>query len=336
MIQNGKSYLFRVESFDHKNWIIYNNRSNSGWVPITMEPGIAIRGKVLDLSLVPIDEIGVEGINVSMATPPDYTSIMDTSGLNGDYELENVPSDTDYISILCEGDEGYVNTYTAFFKTGDVDIEENVYITPQEFYDVIDEGFGVTQQAGKGVIVGAVLDPDLGGKAGAKVSTTPSYGVFYFGEDGIPDPTRTETSSNGLFIIFNVDAGDVEVTATMSPDFATTKARAYADSVTVAPVAEVAEAPAGPAGDGGGGGCSVATAAFGSPLESHVNTLRDFRDRYLLTNSLGRVFVSFYYKYSPPIADFIAKHPMVRKIVRIGLYPMLGLSKWFMGEDPSK
>jgi len=35
--------------------------------------------------------------------------------------------------------------------------------------------------------------------------------------------------------------------------------------------------------------------------------LRKFRDNVLLQSRPGTAFVDFYYKYSPPIADFIAK-----------------------------
>ncbi|MFC1820764.1 CFI-box-CTERM domain-containing protein [Thermodesulfobacteriota bacterium] len=77
---------------------------------------------------------------------------------------------------------------------------------------------------------------------------------------------------------------------------------------------------------GGGGGCFIATAAYGSPMERHVKTLRDFRDSYLLNSSIGRIFVATYYRYSPPIADFIAEHDMIRAFVRFGLLPLVGLS----------
>lgn len=77
---------------------------------------------------------------------------------------------------------------------------------------------------------------------------------------------------------------------------------------------------------GGGGGCFIATAAYGSLVEPHVKILRDFRDRFLKTNFLGKSFVSLYYKYSPPLADFIAKHDNVRTIVRMTLFPLVGIS----------
>lgn len=78
---------------------------------------------------------------------------------------------------------------------------------------------------------------------------------------------------------------------------------------------------------GGGGGCFIATAGHGSLMEPHVKILRDFRDRFLLANAFGRGFVRLYYTYSPPLADFIAKHDCLRAIVRMGLLPIVGLSR---------
>jgi hypothetical protein len=77
---------------------------------------------------------------------------------------------------------------------------------------------------------------------------------------------------------------------------------------------------------GGGGGCFIATAAYGSLMEPHVKILRDFRDRFLITNTIGNSFVKLYYKYSPPLANFIAKHDSLRAMVRISLLPVVGIS----------
>ena len=74
---------------------------------------------------------------------------------------------------------------------------------------------------------------------------------------------------------------------------------------------------------GDGGGCFIATAAFGSYLDQNVMVLREFRDKYLLTNSPGRAFVTLYYKTSPPIADYISEHKTLRSIARWTLTPII-------------
>ena len=77
---------------------------------------------------------------------------------------------------------------------------------------------------------------------------------------------------------------------------------------------------------GGGGGCFIATAAYGSLMEPHVKVLRDFRDRFLITNQVGKALVDLYYSYSPPLADYIAKHESLRTVVRLSLLPIVGIS----------
>lgn len=73
-------------------------------------------------------------------------------------------------------------------------------------------------------------------------------------------------------------------------------------------------------------GCFIATAAYGSYFEEHVQILRNFRDVYLLTNDWGRAFVGFYYRHSPAIAEVIAKNGGLRAAVRLGLAPVVGVA----------
>ena len=79
-------------------------------------------------------------------------------------------------------------------------------------------------------------------------------------------------------------------------------------------------------GASGGGGCFIATAAYGTPLAAEIEVLRQFRDEYLLTNPPGRLFVSVYYRSSPPLADFIDDHPTLKPMVRAGLSPAVALT----------
>jgi hypothetical protein len=72
--------------------------------------------------------------------------------------------------------------------------------------------------------------------------------------------------------------------------------------------------------------CCVATAAYGTPMTEEIEILREFRDEYLLTNPVGKGLVDFYYKISPPMAEFITEHPSLKPVARIGLAPAVVMS----------
>ncbi len=59
---------------------------------------------------------------------------------------------------------------------------------------------------------------------------------------------------------------------------------------------------------GGGGGCFIDTAAYGFRMAEEAKILGNFYEKLLLTNPLGRAFVRFYYKVSPPLADSLSRH----------------------------
>ncbi len=73
--------------------------------------------------------------------------------------------------------------------------------------------------------------------------------------------------------------------------------------------------------------CFVATAAFGSQMATEVQTFRDFRDKYLLTNPWGVKFVKFYYAHSPKYANYIAQSETLRAAARGVLWVPLMMSK---------
>ncbi|MCM8806151.1 MAG: hypothetical protein NC825_05435 [Candidatus Omnitrophica bacterium] len=82
------------------------------------------------------------------------------------------------------------------------------------------------------------------------------------------------------------------------------------------------------AAGGGGGNCFIATAAFGTPLAKQVQILRDFRDKFLINNKYGKMFVTWYYKNGPVFAKFILRHNIVRIITIMLLYPLIVFC-WF-------
>jgi alpha-tubulin suppressor-like RCC1 family protein len=80
--------------------------------------------------------------------------------------------------------------------------------------------------------------------------------------------------------------------------------------------------------------CFIATAAYGTPMAEEIQILREFRDEYLLTNTLGQALVDLYYRVSPPIAEFITEHPGLRPVVRLGLVPAVAMSTVVVNTTP--
>jgi len=76
--------------------------------------------------------------------------------------------------------------------------------------------------------------------------------------------------------------------------------------------------------------CVVATAAYGSSLEPHVDTLRSFRDRVLNKSEWGRDFVKFYYRHGWAPDLWIEEHPWAKAPVRVLLLPLVGVAKFLL------
>jgi len=151
----------------------------------------------------------------------------------------------------------------------------------------------------------------------SKTSLDPAERVTFTASGGTSPYIWASSSTsvltvNSSGIVTGVDRGSATVTATDARGF-------FGTSETIT----ISGSTGGSGGSGGGGNCFIATAAFGSPLERHVRTLQEFRDRCLMTNSPGRAFVRLYYQYSPPLAERIADSPLLRGIVRILLIPLV-------------
>ena len=62
--------------------------------------------------------------------------------------------------------------------------------------------------------------------------------------------------------------------------------------------------------------CFVATAVYGDVNCHEVRVLRSFRDDRLMKSALGSVLVAVYYRFSPPVADFIRNKKGLRFLIR--------------------
>ncbi len=71
------------------------------------------------------------------------------------------------------------------------------------------------------------------------------------------------------------------------------------------------------------GGCYIATATVGEERHPILFTLRKFRDEHLLTNPLGRAFVSAYYATAPYLARVIERSKLLRSLsMRLVVKPL--------------
>ena len=76
-----------------------------------------------------------------------------------------------------------------------------------------------------------------------------------------------------------------------------------------------------------GGGCLIATAAFGSELAPQVQMLREIRDNTLLHTQSGTSFMSafnsFYYTFSPTVANWERQNPIFKEMVKATITPLI-------------
>jgi hypothetical protein len=125
-------------------------------------------------------------------------------------------------------------------------------------------------------------------------------------------------TAGGLFTASTAGTVTVRATSVAPAVFGTA-----AVTVTVVP-------PPAPAPDDD---CTIATATFGTPMAEEVEVLSRFRDEYLLTNELGRRFVSLYCQHSPAIAEYISNREWAKRVVRIALSPLVRIAELIVGGE---
>lgn len=64
------------------------------------------------------------------------------------------------------------------------------------------------------------------------------------------------------------------------------------------------------------GDCFIATSVYGSPDTLEVRILRKFRDEYLLKSLIGKIFVSFYYYFSPSLVKYLENKKKIKIFIK--------------------
>lgn len=158
----------------------------------------------------------------------------------------------------------------------------------------------------------ANTEPDLSG-----------YRVYYGTSSG-QYTTSVDVGNNTHCVISGLAPGVTYYFAATAYDTEGNESGFSDEIVYSVPAAVPGPGPSSSVGDaGGGGGCFIATAAYGSYLAPEVMSLRRFRDQVLLASAPGTAFVRFYYRVSPPIADWIREHEHLRSMTRWFLTPVV-------------
>jgi photosystem II stability/assembly factor-like uncharacterized protein len=185
---------------------------------------------------------------------------------------------------------------------------------------------GLVQLTGTGVVTGNVTDAE-------SLSRINSATVFNdLGAKSITvDGSYIMVSSAGMSSVTAVAANHANTTASdvlvLGGDVA------WVDIVMESGVSDPSvitdEENVSHSGASGGKACFVATAAYGSSMAREVEILRDFRDTFLLPHTIGKKLVSLYYNNGKSAADYLDSHSWLKPLVRILLYPLIGIS-WLM------
>jgi len=194
------------------------------------------------------------------------------------------------VGIAIEAEEGY-----GFAQwTGDVSTVADVYAASTTI--TMNGDYSITANFEEVPLV--QYDLTISSTEGGSV-TEPGEGIFSYDEETVVELVANPDEGYRF-----VDwTGDVDTIA--DNDAAVTTITMKVDySIT----ANFVAAPSG--------GCFIATAAYGTPSAEQIDVLRDFRDIVLLESIPGSLFVSLYYQFSPPVADFIAGNQLLRTVVR--------------------
>jgi len=271
---------------------VYPGQSAEYTVTVTTTGGY---NKHIVFMLNPAPPSGISyAFSPSEVTPPSVT----TSTLTV-YTTSAVPTGTYTLTIQGSGD-GTTATYqvalTVSAKTNSV-ISLSLDKSSIKTEESVKLSGSISPNPGSGYAV--TIEYSLGGSAWSTVSTvnTASDGSYTYTWTPPSKGSYRFRSSWGGSIAYNgATSGEQTLTVETAP-------------------------PVSP--------CVIATATYGSELSPEVQFLRSFRDQQVKSTFAGDQFMvafnAWYYSFSPYIAQFIANNGFARAVMKVLLYPLIGI-----------
>ena len=233
-------------------------------------------------------------------SPPEVTPPSVTTSTLTVYTTSTVPTGTYTLTIQGAGDgttDTYQVTLTVSEKTNSV-ISLSLDKSSIKVGENVRLSGSISPNPGSGYVV--TIEYSLGGSAWSTVSTVNTA------SDGSYTYTWTPPSK-GSYKFRSSWAGSIAYNGATSGEQALT----------------VETTPTGPPL------CIIATATYGSELSPEVQFLRSFRDQQVKSTFAGDQFMvafnAWYYSFSPQVAQFIASNVFARAVMKVLLYPLIGI-----------
>lgn len=179
-------------------------------LPTTATATVTVNGTITHSVLTPAPDSGAKVRAFKTGTVAALDSA--TTGANGLYSITLTTGGTPVDGYIQVTKSGYLDTYGYPAQPLTANATQSVLLLTSSEFTTLSGFAGATHVAGKSTIAVVVQNCDGQPIAGAMVTSTPA-GTVRYNSSGAPSSSATSTSADGVAYILNVDAGDVQVSA---------------------------------------------------------------------------------------------------------------------------